>query len=129
MSFGLRSSVKVLPLPTWCDALLRRLDLERQDEERKTLWWQQARKIAAMIRENFTISSISVIGDLTKSEPLSYWSEITLVVGGLPENSRWEVYSVLREIETDVPYSVIDVERDYLTSEQKRDLELSMTAL
>ena len=129
MSFGLRSSVKVLPLQRWCDALLRRLDLEGQDEERKTLWWQQAREIAAIIRENFTLGSIGVIGDLTKPEPLSYWSEITLVVRGFPEDKRCEMYSVLREIEADVPHSVIDVERDYLTSEQKRDLELSMTAL
>ena len=64
-----------------------------------------------------------MIGDLTKSEPLSYWSEITLVVWGLSEDKRWEIYSSVREINEDVPLSVIDVEQGYLTGEQERDIE------
>jgi hypothetical protein len=126
MTFGLKSSIKVLPPTVWCDALLNRLNLERQDEQRKAEWWRKAREIAAIIRESFAFSKISVIGDLLKPEPLSYWSEITLVVWGLSKDRRWDIYSFLRDLKEDVPLSILDVERDYLTSEQKRDIELSM---
>ena len=131
MTFGLTSSIKVLPPTVWCDALLYRLDLERQDQQRKAQCWDRARETAAIIRESFAPSRIGVIGDLTKTEPLSYWSEITLVIWGLPEDRRWEIYSLLREIpeDIDIPRSIIDVERDYLTSDQKRDIELSMVEI
>lgn len=129
MTFGLTSSIKVLPPTVWCDALLHRLDLERLDQQCKTEWWNKAREIAAIIRENFAPSRIGVIGDLTKTEPLSYWSEITLVIWGLSEDKGWKIYSLLREIPEDIPRLVIDAERDYLTSEHKRDIELSMVEI
>ncbi len=129
MTFGLTSSIKVLPPTVWCDALFNRLNLERLDEQRKTEWWQKAREVAAIIRESFAPSRIGVIGDLTKPEPLSYWSEITLVVWGLSEDKRWDIYSSLREINEDVPLSVIDVERDYLTDEQERNIESSLVEI
>ena len=129
MTFGLRSSIKVLPPTVWCDALLSRLNRERIDEQRKIKWWQKAREVAAIIRESFAPSQIAVIGDLTKPEPLDYWSEIELAVWGLSEDKRWEIYSSLREIKEDVPLSIIDVERDYLTLEQKKDLESSLVEI
>ena len=129
MTFGLTSSIKVLPPTVWCDALLNRLNLERQDGQSKAQWWQKAREVAAIIRESFAPSKIGVIGDLTDPEPLSYWSEITLVVWGLSEDRRWDIYSLLKEIEENVPLSVIDVERDYLTSEQKKDIDNSMVEI
>ena len=129
MTFGLTSSIKVLPPTVWCDALLQRLNLEQQDVQRKAQCWGKAREIAAIIRESFAPSKIGVIGDLTKPEPLSYWSEITLVIWGLSEDKGWEIYSLLREVPEDIPRLVIDAERDYLTSEDKRDLELSMVEI
>lgn len=129
MTFGLTSSIKVLPPTVWCDALLNRLNLERQDEQRKTEWWQKAREAATVLRTNFAPGRIGVIGDLTKPEPLSYWSEITLVVWGLSEDKRWDIYSSVRKINEDVPLSVIDVERGYLTGEQQRDLESSLVEI
>ncbi len=73
------------------------------------------------------------------------FSEVIRVTA-LPENRRWacsisgidsvrpitiywDIYSSLRKVEKDVPLSVIDVERDYLTSEQKRNIELSMVEI
>ena len=129
MTFGLTSSIKVLPSTVWCDALLHRLNLEQQDAQRKTEWWQKAREVAAIIQESFAPNKIGVIGDLTRPEPLSYWSEITLVIWGLTEDKRGDIYFLKREIEKSAPLSIIDVERDYLTCEQKRDLELSMVEI
>ena len=129
MTFGLTSSIKVLPPTVWCDALLNRLNSEREDVQRKTEWWQTVREVAAIIRESFAPSRIGVIGDLTKPEPLSYWSEITLVVWGLSEDKRWDIYSSVRKMKEDVPLSVIDVERDYLTGEQERDLKSSLVEI
>ena len=129
MTFGLTSSIKVLPPTVWCDALLHRLNLERIDQQRKTEWWQKAGEVAAIIRESFAPSRIGVIGDLTKPEPLSYWSEITLVVWGLSKDKRWDIYSSVRKFKEDVPLSVIDVERDYLTEEQETDLKSSLVEI
>ena len=130
MTFGLTSIIKVLPPAVWCDALLNRLNLElERGGQRKAEWWQKAREVAAIIRESFAPSKIGIIGDLTKPEPLSYWSEITLVIWGLSEDKRWDIYSLLREIKEDVSLSVIDVERDYLTSEQKKDIDNSMVEI
>ncbi len=129
MTFGLTSSIKVLPPTVWCDALLNRLNSEREDVQRKTEWWQKAREVAAIIRESFAPSRIGVIGDLTKPELLSYWSEITLVVWGLSEDKRWDIYSSVRKIKEDVPLSVIDVKRDYLTGEQERDVKSSLVEI
>lgn len=81
------------------------------------------------MREKFAPNKLGVIGDLTKPEPLSYWSEITLAVWGLSSDKRYEIYTSLREIEEDVPLSVIDVDRGYLTCEQKRDLESSLVEI
>ncbi len=79
--------------------------------------------------ESFAPSRIGVIGDLTKPELLSYWSEITLVVWGLSEDKRWDIYSSVRKIKEDVPLSVIDVKRDYLTGEQERDVKSSLVEI
>ena len=129
MTFGLTSSLKVLSLTVWCDTLLNRLNLEQQDEERKTKWWQKARSAATILRASFNPSQIAVIGDLTKPEPLDYWSEITLAVWGLSDDKQYEIYTSLREMGEDVPLSVIDVERGFLTCEQKSELESSLVEI
>jgi hypothetical protein len=36
-----------------------------------------------------------VLGDLLRPEPLHFWSELTLVVSGLPSHS-YDVYTALR---------------------------------
>lgn len=129
MTFGLTSSIAVLPPTVWCDALLSRLNLEQQDEESRAKWWQKAREAAAVLRASFALSKIGVIGDLTKPKPLSYWSEIELAVWGLSDDKRYQIYTSLAEIEEDVPLSVVDVERGYLTCEQERDLESSLVEI
>lgn len=129
MTFGLTSSIKVLPPTVWCDALLSRLNREQQDEKLRVEWWQKARSAATVLRASFNPSQIAVIGDLTKPEPLDYWSEITLAVWGLSDDKQYEIYTSLREMREDVPLSVIDVEQGFLTCEQKSELESSLVEI
>jgi predicted nucleotidyltransferase len=50
-----------------------------------------------MLRERFDVKRVAVIGDLVRPEQLHYWSEITLVVWGLPKERR-ELYTALDEL-------------------------------
>jgi hypothetical protein len=61
---------------------------EQQDSERKAQWWQLAHQTAKLLRSEFNIKRIAVIGDLTDSKPLNYWSNITLFVWGHTKTSR-----------------------------------------
>lgn len=80
VTFGLASAVKVLPPQAWMQALKQRVLWEQEDKQRKTEWWQLARQAATMLREQFDIQRVGVIGDLTRSQPLNYWSELQLVI-------------------------------------------------
>ena len=52
---------------------------------------------------------MAVIGDLTRSEPLHFWSELALVVWGLPGDT-FENYELLRDLDKDGIIDLIDPE-------------------
>ena len=55
--------------------------------------------------------------------------EITLVVWGLSQENRSEIYSASADIDENPPLSVLDAERDYLTAEEKREIESSLVEI
>jgi hypothetical protein len=50
-----------------------------------------------MLRERFGVQRVAVIGDLVRSAPLGYWSELTLVAWGLPRDG-YAIYQALGEL-------------------------------
>ena len=123
MTFGLASAVKLLPPQAWVQALKQRVTLENQDEQRKEAWRRLARQAATILREQFGIQRIGLIGDLLRPYPLNYWSEIKLVVWETDEQSDWEIYQALSSISEEPEIQVLHAETDYLTVDEKEAIE------
>jgi Uma2 family endonuclease/predicted nucleotidyltransferase len=118
MTFGLAEAVKLLPPAQWVSALLETTAFIHDDTERKAAWWQLARQAAAMLREKYGMTRLGVIGDLVRSEPLNYWSEIGIVTWGL-ERSNYQAYQDLSLLSQNPEIKIISAEREYLRAEQK----------
>ncbi len=88
MTFGLTEAVTLLHPREWVAALLAEEHARLSDAGRRDAWWSVARQAAALLRERFGVSRVAVIGDLLRSEPLGYWSELTLVVWDLPKHEH-----------------------------------------
>ncbi|MBD2068664.1 Uma2 family endonuclease [Leptolyngbya sp. FACHB-671] len=123
MTFGLASAVKVLPPQAWVQALRQRVLSMQQDEQRKAEWWQLAQQAASVLREQFGIQRVGVIGDLVCPQPLNYWSEIQLVVWEMDRRSGLDIYKALSAVSEEPKIQLINVEKDYLTTEEKEVIE------
>jgi predicted nucleotidyltransferase len=94
--------------------------LEQQDNERKAAWWNIARQAAALLRETYGVTRLGVIGDLVRPQPLSYWSDITLVAWDVPERKGYEIYQALCNLSKEPSVRLLEVERDYMTVDEKQ---------
>jgi len=72
----------------WVAALLAEEQAQLSDAGRRDAWWSVARQAAALLHERFGVSRVAVIGDLLRSEPLGFWSELSLVVWDLPKKEH-----------------------------------------
>jgi Uma2 family endonuclease len=97
MTFGLAATVQLLHPQEWVAALVEQAEAHRHDAARRDAWWGRAREAATLLRERFAVQRVVVLGDLVHQEPLHFWSELTLVVSGLPTHS-YDLYAALREL-------------------------------
>ncbi|MBW4518608.1 MAG: hypothetical protein KME16_02600 [Scytolyngbya sp. HA4215-MV1] len=84
MTFGLAEVVKLAHPRDWVAALLAQRRVAA-DPNHKVGAWKLARDTATFLRDHYSINRIAVAGDLVAPEPLNLWSELVLVVWGLPE--------------------------------------------
>ena len=84
MTFGLAEVVKLAHPRDWVAALLAQRRVAA-DPNHKADAWKLARDTATFLRDHYSIDRIVVVGDLVAPEPLNLWSELVLVVWGLPE--------------------------------------------
>jgi Uma2 family endonuclease len=84
MTFGLADVVKLAHPKDWVAALAQ-LRTQAADPNHKAVWWQVARETATFLRAHYPCDRIAVAGDLAASTPLTFWSELVLVVWGLSE--------------------------------------------
>ena len=122
MTFGLESTVKLLPPSAWIQGLRQRLEQNRQDANRKADWWTTAQQAATSLRHHFSVDKLGVIGDLVMPQPLNYWSDITLVYWEKFEDS-WRAYDVLREIDPDMRVDLLRADEHWLTADQRWQIE------
>lgn len=127
MTFGLASSVKVLPPEAWVNALQERVALEQQDNERKAAWWNIARQAAALLRD-YGVTKLGVIGDLVRPQPLNYWSDITLVAWDVPERKGYEIYQDLRKLSQEPKLRLLEPD-DYMTVEEKQAISKELVEI
>ncbi|MDJ0704653.1 MAG: Uma2 family endonuclease [Leptolyngbyaceae cyanobacterium MO_188.B28] len=123
MTFGLTSTVNLLPPQAWVQALKQRITLENQDEQRKAAWRQLAQQAATILREQFGVQRVGLIGDLARPQSLNYWSEIKLVVWETDGRSDWDIHRALSPISEEPEIQVLHAETDYLTVDEKEAIE------
>ena len=86
----------------WIQGLRQRLEWERHNAERKDEWREIAQQAAEILRRDFGVERLGVIGDLPTPQPLNYWSGMTLVYWETLENS-WQAYDALRTVDPGRP--------------------------
>jgi hypothetical protein len=84
MTFGLTEVVKLAHPRDWITALLAQQQAAA-DPNHKAVAWEMARDTARFLRDHYAIQRIGVAGDLVAPAPLNLWSELVLVLWGLPE--------------------------------------------
>ncbi|MFO1432567.1 MAG: Uma2 family endonuclease [Candidatus Competibacteraceae bacterium] len=100
MTVGLMETITLLPPCQWIEALLKAEEEEHHDAARKEDWWRIAREAAVLLRERFGAHQVAVAGDLVRSRPLNYWSEIELIAQDLPASAvseaNWALYQAYK---------------------------------
>jgi len=99
MTFGLVEVCRLIPPLDWVAALKNRHRRESRDQQTRDEWRSKAKVISDKLREQFGFKRIGVTGDLVNSKPLSYWSELTLVIWGMKSGEDYKVYEVVSAFE------------------------------
>lgn len=109
-TFGMDAALKLLPPRAWVAGLLAEEVARQHDAGRRDHWWQVARQAATLLRTQFGIERIALIGDLLDEQPLNFWSGLTLVAWHMPQDS-YAVYQALHRQFTDPEVVLLDAER------------------
>ncbi|MBE9158213.1 Uma2 family endonuclease [Nodosilinea sp. LEGE 06152] len=128
MTFGLISTVKLLPPQCWIQGLRQRIEAEQRDAERKAEWWTTARQAAERLRSHFSVERLGVIGELAMAQPLNYWSDITLVHWDELDNA-WQAYDLLRDLDSNLRINLLWVDEGWLTADQLWQIERHLVEL
>jgi Putative restriction endonuclease len=83
MTLGLLDVVRLAHPRDWVAVLLQGRS-QAHDPSHKAAWWKLAHEVAMFLRSHYDVTRIAVAGDLVAPEPLHFWSELVLVVWGLP---------------------------------------------
>ena len=116
LTFGLGEAVTLLHPQAWVAALHAEEHEQQRDLGRRDAWWGIAQQAAALLHERFGAARVVVIGDLLRSTPLGYWSDLTLVAWGLPRRDH-DRYAALDALGTEPR---IDVRRAEDASPRQR---------
>jgi Uma2 family endonuclease len=116
MTFGLEEAVTLLHPRAWIAALHAEEHEQQRDLGRRDAWWGIARQAAALLHQRFGAARVAVIGDLLRSAPLGYWSDLTLVAWGLRRRDH-DLYAALDALGTEPR---IDVRRAEDASPRQR---------
>ena len=96
MSLGLVETVKLMPGYEWVRSLRRIHRQQQQDEGRRQTWKQQAQALAYRLQTEYQVGGVGVIGDLMRTQPLNFWSEIHLILWEVPEKfDKWGFWNSL----------------------------------
>ena len=128
MTFGLLDVVKLAHPRDWVAALLQ-VRSQAHDPVHKAAWWKLAREVATFLRSHYEVTRIAVAGDLVAPEPLNFWSELVLVVWGLPPSGRksWErsrdgytnPRSIVQQLSEQPQIQLIDASRELTGAEEQ----------
>lgn len=126
MTFGLKEVAKLAHPRDWVAALLAQRT-KAADPNHKADTWKLARDTATFLRNHYSIERIAVVGDLVAPESLNLWSELVLVVWGLPEvetthsepgRTRYtRPETIVRQLSDDPPIRLINAAKGLTATE------------
>jgi hypothetical protein len=114
---GLVETVRLLHPRDWVAGLEQVEQARREDGTRKARWWELARQAAARLRAEGCVSRVAVIGDLTRPEPLHFWSELLLVTWDL-SGGRYDAWEHLKELDPDYVIDLVETKHATRTEQQ-----------
>ncbi len=108
MTVGLTETARLRPPMAWLAALAADAQQQAHDADRRAAWWAVARRAAELLREQFGVKRLGLIGDLTRATPLNLWSEITLVVWDWPLEGEHDLWQALYHLSRDPAIDLIE---------------------
>ena len=119
---GLAKAVTVAHPREWVAALAHAEEERSADPERRSHWWEVARRAAAELRERFEFGRLVVIGDLVRPKPLNLWSVIKMVAFDLDKKQdTWDASHYLYERYRDEP-DINLIEYKYVSRSEKDEV-------
>jgi hypothetical protein len=128
MTLGLLDVVRLAHPRDWVAALLRGRS-QACDPNHKAAWWKLAREVATFLRSHYDVTRIAVAGDLVAPEPPHFWSELVLVVWGLPPCgwSSWgrsqdgytNPRAIVQQLSEEPLIQLIDASRELTEAEER----------
>lgn len=79
-------------------------------QQRKQRAWQLAQQAAQILRNNFGAQKVAVIGSLAHEAWFTPWSDIDLVVWGIPPERFYAAVGAVAELSTEFTIDLIDAE-------------------
>ncbi|MGH9843169.1 MAG: Uma2 family endonuclease [Blastocatellia bacterium] len=121
MTLGLVEVCRLIPPLDWVGALKSRLAREAREQETRNHWRRKAIEVAGDLRQKFGFKRIGIAGDLVGARPLSYWSELTLVIWEMKTKDSYEIYEVVIEFEDESTPRInyVEAENDFFQNRLK----------
>ena len=96
MSVGLVEAVKLVSSYEWVRVLRRLAREQAEDAKRKAIWRQLAKETAHKLVNEHGVGGVGVIDALVDDRPLNRWSQVHLVLWGVPEEFKaWSIAQLL----------------------------------
>lgn len=83
----------------------------KTDDDLLQRGWHTAHRIAEMLYEKFGATKVAVFGSLVENDAFSQWSDIDIVVWGLPTENYFKALSAATNISSLFKVDIIDFEK------------------
>jgi predicted nucleotidyltransferase len=86
--------------------------MAREAEEltrRKERAWEDARRAASLLREQFDVSRVVVFGSLTHEGSFTRWSDVDLAAWGIPPEDTFRALGAVMDLRSSVEINLVDV--------------------
>ncbi|MCY7275797.1 MAG: Uma2 family endonuclease [Phormidesmis sp. CAN_BIN44] len=110
MTLGVLDVIRLFSPQQWVEALIQTRLRVLKAQERKDAWWALAHRAAKLLRTEYGATRLAVAGDLLKPEPLTFWSELYLVLWEMPTDQATptKLYAALDQLGSDPEIHLLD---------------------
>ncbi len=101
-------------------------DQEKKLKEKFNVAWYEARRGAAMLKNDFEAKKVWVFGSLLDSSRFNDWSDIDLAVEGVPDSRYYSAVGAITRLITQYKVDLLDINecKEYIRKEIIREGKL-----